>query len=335
MEALDDAFTQGYYNTWNRNKLGITLDLNQPEGVALAKRLASVSDAVIENFSPWVMSNWGLDYAILKKIKPDIIMVSMSVMGRQSNYSGYGPTVHALSGMTYLTSFPGGPPVGPGFSFADHVAGLYASIGLLSALEKRRKTGKGQHIDISEVDAMSSLLVDINNSPVGNDSSLAAPHNVYKCKGDDRWCAVVAFTEEEWQGVKKALGNPAWTEDIKFSTLSRRLQNRDELDKRISAWTQQQNAAEVMALFQKNSVAAGVVQNAADLAQDVLLKKRDFIIENTGVPFVDATPIKMSTAKVEYKRTAPVPGQDNDYVYGKLLGISEQARKELKEKGVI
>ena len=131
--------------------------MNKPEGVALAKRLVAICDAVVENFTPRVMANWGLDYENLKKVKPDIIMVSMSLMGQkspQSYYSGYGPTVHALSGMTWLTSFPGKPPIGPGFSYADHVAGLYASIALLGALEERRKTGKGQHIDISETEVM-------------------------------------------------------------------------------------------------------------------------------------------------------------------------------------
>ena len=116
--AEDDAFARGYYNTWNRNKLGITLNLNKPEGIALAKKLVGICDAVVENFTPRVMANWGLDYANLKKIKPDIIMVSMSVMGQKSpqrDYVGYGPTVQALSGMTGLTSFPGKPPIGPGF----------------------------------------------------------------------------------------------------------------------------------------------------------------------------------------------------------------------------
>src|SRR4030043_944353 len=130
----DDALARGYYHTWNRNKLGITLNMDKPEGVTLAKRLAATCDAVVENFTPRVMSNWGLDYESLKKVKTDIIMVSMSVMGWESpyrDYVGFGPTVHALSGMTRLTSFPGKPPIGPGFSYADHVAGLYASITLL------------------------------------------------------------------------------------------------------------------------------------------------------------------------------------------------------------
>jgi benzylsuccinate CoA-transferase BbsF subunit len=142
----EDAFSRGYYNTWNRNKLGVTLDLGKPEGVAVARRLAGVSDAVVENFTPRVMANWGLDYDSLRRVKLDIIMVSMSAMGStgpRRDYTGFGPTVQAFSGMTALASYPGGPPLGLGTSYADHVAGLTAVLALLSALEYRRGTGEG------------------------------------------------------------------------------------------------------------------------------------------------------------------------------------------------
>jgi len=335
MEAEDDAFTRGYYNTWNRNKLGITLNLNKLEGVALAKRLVAICDAVVENFNPRVMSNWGLDYVNLKKVKPDIIMVSMSVKGQKSNYSGYGPTVHALSGMTYFTSFPGQPTIGPGFSYADHVAGLYASIRLLAALEERANMGGGQHIDISEVDIMKDLLADARElEPAGNTSSQAAPHNVYRCQGG-RWYAIAVFTKGEWQGLKKAMGNPAWAEDKKFTKLSSRLKNSDELDKFITAWTQQSTVEEVMSLLQKNGVPAGIVQNSADLAVDSQLQARGFFIKNVHTPLVDAVPIRMAAAKAEYKKAASSLGQDNDYVYGELLGISKEEMIKLKDRGVI
>jgi crotonobetainyl-CoA:carnitine CoA-transferase CaiB-like acyl-CoA transferase len=334
MEAETDAYSLGYYTTWNRNKLGITLNLNKPEGVGLAKKLVAVSDAVIENFSPRVMANWGLDFANLKKIKPDIIIVSMSMLGQGSNYSGYGPTVHALSGMTQLTSFPGQPPLGPGFAYADHVAGLHASMKLLAALEKRSKTGKGQHIDISEVDIMKGLLQDIDEpKPIGNNLSKAAPHNVYQCK-DGQWVAIAVFTEGEWRGLKKALGSPAWAVDMKFDGLSKRLENQVELDSYIAAWTKQHTAKETMSLFQKNGVAAGFVQDAADLAKDPQLKETGFIMKKNKIPFIDVSPISMPGVSVEYK-PAPSPGRDNDYVYGELLGIGEKERVGLKDRRII
>lgn len=344
----DDAFSRGYYDTWNRNKLGIMLNLNKPEGVALARRLAGKCDAVVENFAPRVMANRGLDYDNLKKIKSDIIMLSMSVMGQtgpQRDYVGYGPTVQAFSGMTYLTSFPGKLPLGPGFSYADHIAGLYASIALLAALEHRRRTGEGQYIDISEVEAMTGLLggavLDYTArgkepEPAGNNSPLAAPHNVYPCRGENRWCAIAVFTDEEWRGLKRAMGNPSWAEDARFATLAGRRENREELDELIAAWTQERSAEEVMSRLQENGVAAGIVQDAADLARDPQLKARGFFVNKPEIgKFVDATPIRLSQSPAEYKRAAPSQGQDNDYVYGKLLGMSEKEIADLREKGVI
>ncbi len=347
----DDAFSRGYYSTWNRNKLGITLNMDKPQGVALAKRLAGICDAVVENFTPRVMANWGLDYDNLKKVKPDIIMLSMSVMGRTGpwrDYVGFGPTVQAFSGMTWLTSFPGEPPTGPGFSYADHIAGLFASLALLGALEYRQRTGEGQYIDVSQVEAMISLLGGAilgyegsgsEAAPAGNTSSLAAPHTVYRCKGKERWCAVAVFTDEEWQGFRRALGNPSWAEDERFATLSSRIRNSEELDRLVAAWTKEHTAEEAMSRLQGNGVAAGVVQDAADLVSDPQLKARDFFIEflhpEAGITTTDATPVKLSSTPAQYNRAAPNPGQDNSYVYGKLLGMSEAEVAELGKNGVI
>ena len=285
----EDEFRRGYDNTWNRNKLGITLNLNKPEGVALAKRLVDISDAVVENFTPRVMANWGLDYASLKEIKPDIIMLSLSTMGNTGpwrDYTGFGPTIQAFSGMTYLTSFPGKPPLGLGTSYADHIAGLFGCLALLGALEYRQKTGEGQYIDLSQVEAMASLLggavLDYQLegrevAAVGNNSTEAAPHGVYRCKGDDRWCALAVFTEEEWRGFKRALGDPPWAEDKRFATLAGRLKNKARLERLVEDWTKEHTAEEVMALLQGQGVAAGVAQDARDLARRPAAKRARFL----------------------------------------------------------
>ena len=351
LPEAEDKFSQGYYNTWNRNKLGITLNLNKPEGTALAKRLVAISDVVVENFTPRVMANWGLDYPSLKKIKPDIIMLSMSTMGNTGpwqDYTGFGPTVQAFSGITYLISFPGKPPIGLGYSYADHIAGLIACLALLGAMEYRHRTGEGQYIDVSEVEAMSSLLgsaildYTVNGrevEPVGNSSTQAAPHGVYRCRGDDRWCAITVFNDDEWQGFKRALGNPQWTEDERFATLSSRLKNADELDRLVAEWTSEHTAEEVMARLQKEGVAAGAVQDASDLANDPQLKARGFFVElehsELGKTISDATPIKLSDTPAGYSRAAPTLGQDNNYVYKQLLGMSEDELAELKKQGII
>ena len=347
----EDKFSRGYYNTWNRNKLGITLSLNKPEGVAIAKRLVGISDAVVENFSPRVMANLGLDYDSLRKVKPDLIMLSLSTMGNSGpwrDYVGFGPTVQAFSGITYLTSFPGKPPLGLGTSYADHIAGLIACLALLSALEYRRKTGEGQYIDVSQVEAMAGLLGDAildytvrgeEVEPVGNSSTEAAPHGVYRCQGDDRWCAIAVFTDEEWQGFKRALGNPPWAEDKRFATLAGRLKHSEELDRLVEDWTKERTAEEAMALLQRQGVAAGVVQDASDLAEDPQLKERGFFIEldhpELGKTISDAVPIRLSDTPARYTRAAPIQGQDNNYVYRELLGMSEDEIDKLREQGVI
>jgi benzylsuccinate CoA-transferase BbsF subunit len=332
----DNAFARGYDNTWNRSKRGVTLNMSKAEGIALAKKLVALSDAVVENFTPRVMANWGLDYENLKKIKPDIIMLSLSTVGGtgpQKDYTGFGPTVQAFSGLTYLTAYPGGPPLGPGTAYADHVAALFACLALLGALEQRRRTGQGQHIDISQVEAMTSLLGDAFVP-----TKKTALCGVYRCRGDDRWCAISVATEEEWQGFKKALGNPPWAEEKRFATLSARLEKKEALDKLIEKWTQEHTAEELMALLQEHGVAAGVVQDARDLAQDPQLKHRGFFIEldhpEMGKTISDASPIRLSETPPRY-RPAPLLGQDNDYVYGELLGLSQGEMDRLKEQGVI
>jgi benzylsuccinate CoA-transferase BbsF subunit len=333
----EDKFSRGYYNTWNRNKLGITLDMSQPAGIALAKRLAALSDAVVDNFAPRVMANWGLSYQNLKKIKPDIIMLSLSTMGStgpRRDYAGFGPTIQAFSGLTYLTSYPGGLPLGLGTAYADHIGALFACLALLGALEYRRRTGQGQYIDVSQVEAMTSLLGDA--FVPGKETVF---QGVYRCHGEDRWCAITIATDEDWMSFKKALGSPPWAEDGRFATQASRLKNKKKLDGHIESWTKVRPAAEVASLLQKKGMAAGVVRSAADLAQDPQLKERGFFVElahpEMGKTISDASPVSLSSTPASYTRPAPLPGQDNDYVYRGLLELSEGEINRFKKQGVI
>jgi benzylsuccinate CoA-transferase BbsF subunit len=347
----EDPYSRGYYNTWNRNKLGITLNMGQPQGLEIAKSLIRISDAVVENFSPRVMANWGLTYPELKVLKPDIILLSMSVMGHSGpwqDYTGFGPTVQAFSGITGLTTSPGRPPLGIGYSYSDHVAGLYAALALLGALEYRLTTGRGQFIDLSQTEAMTSLLsqeiMDYTLKgrkikPVGNSSSQCAPHGVYRCLGDDRWCAIAVSTPQEWEGFKRAAGSPAWVGERRFASLSDRLANAGALDSLVQEWTQQHSAEEVTELLQREGVPAGVVRNAADLAHDPQLRSRNFFVELEhpvlGTTVSDASPVRLSESPAEYRRSAPEPGQDNDYVFRQLLGFSEEKINRLRRDKII
>jgi len=310
----DNVFTRGYYRTWNRNKRCITLNLAKPEGVTLAKKLVAACDAVIENFTPHVMANFGLDYENLKKIKPDIIMVSMSVFRSKhgkSYYTGYAPTVHALSGLTGGMALDG-KPLGPGFSYSDHIAGLYASMSLLAALEHRKQTGEGRHITLSETDLMQSLLED--------KETLHQLENVYLCK-DGKWCTITVDAEDGWEGLKLTVGNlPA---------------DSPGRDKAIGVWAAGYNAGDVVSMLQKNGVACSVVQDAGDLARDPQLKARGFFVKNKDISLTDASPIRIEHNGADYSRPAPAPGQNNDYVYGDLLGLSKKEISSLKKNGVI
>jgi benzylsuccinate CoA-transferase BbsF subunit len=350
-EEADDKFSRDYYKTWNRNKRSITLDVNKPAGLEIARKLVTMCDIVVENFNPRVMINWGLDYPELKKVKPDIILLSMSVAGQtgpSSHYSGFGPTVQALSGLSYLTGYPGQPPSGIGYSYSDHAAALYGSLAVLAALEYRRQTGAGQHIDLSQMETATSLLADsildytqnsIEPRPLGNRSPQAAPHGIYPCLGRDRWCAIAVTSEVEWSGFKKALGLLAWTSEARFATASDRLTNADALEELVSQWTRELPAEKVMERLQKEGVPAGVVQNAADLACDPQLLAGGFFaaLENPAPDnkLVDASPIKLSDSPARYRQGAPAPDQDNAYVYGQLLGMTKDQIESLKQEKVI
>jgi crotonobetainyl-CoA:carnitine CoA-transferase CaiB-like acyl-CoA transferase len=343
----------GYFNTWNRNKRSITLDMSYAEAREIALELTAISDVVIENFSPRVMLNWGMDYETLKERRPDLVLVSMSAMGHTGpwkNYVAFAPTIQALSGLTYLTSFDKNSPMGLGYAYADAIVGLYAALVILAALEYRDRTGHGQHIDISEYEAMCTLLgpalmyesVNLSEiSPQGNraDSIPAAPYGCYKCLGTDRWCVIAVFNDEEWQRLCQIMGNPAWRRDERFSTPSRRKKHAEELDDLLGQWTAQHTPEQVVDLLQGAGVPAGVVQNAEDLANDPHLRAREFFVSLKhpvlGMTLSDSSPIRFTEGSTGDWKAAPLLGEDNRYVYTELLGFTEGEVSSYVEKGII
>lgn len=343
----------GYFNTWNRNKRSITLDLSYPEAKEMALQLTKKSDMVIENFSPRVMANWGLNYEKLKEVKPDLIMASISGMGQTGpwrDFVAYAPTIHALSGLTYLTSFSQNSPVGLGFSYADIVAGLYAVLSVLGALEYRERTGQGQYIDLSEYEAMLTCLgptlldACLNHKQIdpqgnGSVSESAAPYGCYPCLGGDTWCVLAVFNESEWQALVKVLGDPAWMKEERFSTHLRRKEHQDGLDECLGQWTRKRTAEEVVQLLQEAGIPAGIVQNADDLAKDPNLKAREFFVPLEhpflGRTISDGSPIKFAERFGGDWKAAPLLGEDNRYVYLELLGLKEYEFSALVQKGII
>lgn len=348
-----EANNTGYFNTWNRNKRSITLDMSYPEAKQIALRLATISDVVIENFSPRVMSNWGMNYEKLKERRSDLIMVSISAMGHTGpwkNYGAFGQTIQALSGLTYLTSFSQNSPMGLGYAYSDAIVGLYAALAVLAALECRDRTGHGQHIDISEYEAACTLLGPALMSesaklkelfPQGNRAEHipAAPYGCYKCRGIDRWCVIAVFTDGQWQGLCRIMGNPAWTRDDRFSTLSKRQEHAWELDELLGQWTAGHTPEEVVDFLQGAGISAGVVQNAEDLANDPHLRAREFFISLEhpvlGMTISDASPIRFKQVTTAGWKASPSLGKDNEYVYTELLGFTEAELSSFVRRGII
>lgn len=343
----------GYFSHWNRNKRSITLDMSHPEAKDLLLRLVKVSDVVVENFSPRVMKNWGLDYERLKEVKPNIIMLSLSAFGQTGpwrDFVAFGPTLQALSGLTYLTSYSKEFPIGIGYAYSDIVAGLYGALAVLVALEFKDRTGKGQHIDLSQFEALCTTLgptlmdVFINHRdilPQGNRSENipASPYGCYRCSGEDSWCVIAVFNDEEWEKLCKIMGNPSWSKNPKFSILSNRKKNEEELNMLIEEWTVNYTSEQIVERLQKEGISAGVVQNAQDLANDPHLKARGFFIplehRVLGKTYGDASPIKFQEYSKDTWRASPLLGEDNHYVFTKLIGLTEEEFSSYVERGII
>ncbi len=342
-----------YFRNWNRNKRSISLNMDHPEACEMARRLVAKCDVIIENFSPRVMSNWGMDYEKLREVREDIIMVSMSGMGQTGpwrDYTAFGPTVQSLSGFTFLTSYDPETPMGLGFSYADAIAGLYGALAVLAALQYRDDTGRGQFIDLSEYEAACTLLgpalldTAFNQAeilPKGNQSCYipAAPHGCYRCLGDDRWCAIAVFTEDEWRTLRNLMGDPSWAGDNRFSTMTNRKKHEAELDGHMEKWTMGQKAEEIVDRLQAANIASGVVQNAEDLARDPHLSARKFFKElrhpALGTVRTDICPIRLKGGGEGHWRASPALGEDNRYVYHELLGLSEEKISDYMRKGMI
>jgi crotonobetainyl-CoA:carnitine CoA-transferase CaiB-like acyl-CoA transferase len=365
-DALDFGSRQGgLTGNLNRGKQSMVIDLNDPRGVEVAKSLVATADVVIDNFSARVMRNWGLDYDSLRRIKPDIISVSMSGFGHTGpwcDYVSYGPTLQALSGSTLLMGQPGREPAGWGFSYADMASGCSGALAVLIALWHRRRCGAGQHVDLSQFESLTALLgpclLEILNpagnarrsaAPIDNHSQEmpSAPHGVYRCAdlagagpARDRWCAIAVFGEADWTRFCQAIGTPDWTRDARFSTPDDRLINRLALDAHVEAWTRSRRAERVMTHLQRAGIAAGLVANAEDLCRlDPHLQARGYWARVRGAAGdtfeFDGVPVRLSLTPGAVRSAGPLLGEHTDSVLQRVLGMGAAAIAGLRAAGVV
>ena len=338
----------------NRNKLGVTLDLSKPEGLQVLRNLVSIADVFSENFTPRVIKNFGLEYEDLRKIKPDIIMVSSTgygFYGPWSNFGATGPATEGAAGLAYQTGYLGGGPVMAEIPYTDYTSGEHTVFAVMAALMHRLRTGQGQFVDISQTQATSSTIPEVlmdfsangrSGQRFGNQDTVMSPHGCYPCRGDDRWITIAVATDEEWQAVCRVLGQNGWAADPRFNDSFSRWKNRDELDALIGTVTSTWDAHELMHALQKDGVAAGAVLDSKDLLFDPHLGQRNFYEvvthhESTGIPPLPyaGRPWKLSKTPAVNSQPAPLMGEHNSLVLSGLLGKTAEEMAELEEAGII
>jgi benzylsuccinate CoA-transferase BbsF subunit len=334
----------------NAGVKGVTINLKHPRAMEVMTKILKWADVVVDNFAGGVMGRMGMGYEDLKKIRPDIIMLSAAIYGQSGPYAdvpGHGGTLTALTGLPHITGFPDQMPQFPGFTITDFTAPRANVLAIVAALDYRQRTGKGLYIDAAQMESTIPLLTPVlleyeanghEAERMGNRMASAAPHGVYQCKGDNRWCTICIYDNDEWGRFCKAIGKPAWKESTEFGTLIDRLNNLDKLDSLIGEWTIEHSPEEVVSLMQKAGVAAGVVQSGQDLDNDPQLRHRHFYWEldhpEMGKFTYSGMPAMLSKTPYEIRR-APMLGEHNEYVCTELLGISDEEFSQLISDGVL
>jgi benzylsuccinate CoA-transferase BbsF subunit len=330
----------------------VSLNLKKPEALELARELIAQCDVVAENFGPGVMNELGLGYAELCKVKPDIVMFSMPAAGLDGplrDVRTYGLSLTSTTGLDSLTGYDEGPPIPMENAFSDPFNGILGAFAILVALNHRNRTGKGQHVDYSQQEAVMQMVgpafmdYAINGrvaGPMGNRHPLAAaaPHGVFPCAGEDRWISIAVADEPEWRGLVSAMDDPEWARAPEFTRVEDRVRNLQALHERLAAWTAGFDDRELAERLQRHGVAAAPVLNVADLLHDPHYRARGTFIEVRHPLGFDETiyGAYVKTSRSEARvRPGPIIGQDNEYVFKELLGMPEERYRRLVEDQVI
>ncbi|MGE0822740.1 MAG: CaiB/BaiF CoA transferase family protein [Candidatus Binatia bacterium] len=343
--------SSGPFNQWNQSKKSIQVNLSKAEGIALAKELIQQCDVVVENFATGVMDAFGLGYEELKKLKPDLIMVSISGYGHTGplkDYMGYGPAIPPLTGLSALTGYADGPPRELGVSIGDPNAGITAAVAICAALAARKRTGQGQYIDVALWSAAAVLAAEgwmeytMNGTEParqGNRDVWMAPHNCFRCLGEDTWVTIACGTEAEWQALCRIMEHPQLIDDPRFRTARDRKAHEDELEQLITTWTSQRDRWAITHSLQAVGVAAFPSMSSKDLVEDTQLNERGFFARlahpgvgtqtHTGIPWT------LTHAPNGVQSPAPLLGQHTDEVLRRVLGYEEEKIARLKEQQVL
>lgn len=349
----------GLFNNISAGKYGVTLNMNLPQGRDLFKRLIANATVLCENYSPGQMDRWELGYETLREINPGLIYLQITGMGKSGTYDNYlsvGPTAQALSGLTHMSGLPDPmPPAGWGYSYLDHSTGYYGAIHVLAALMQRRRTGRGCYIDLSQtevgvmVSGTATLEAQLTGTPTtrhGNRMQAAAwaPHGAYPCRGTDEWITIAVQTDEQWEAVVAEIGAPTWAHETRFQTAEGRKTHEDDLDRLLAEHTKNEDRYDLMQRLQRRGVPAGVVQTAKDrYTRDPQLQERGYFVPlphtEIGTWPIEAFPAKFQNMRVDVGglpgRGAPCIGEDNDYVYREILGLTPEEIATLREDWII
>lgn len=330
------------------NKLSIRLNLKQPEAVALAKRLVAISDIAAESFRPGVMKRLGLGFNELREVKSDIVLLSLSASGQtgpDSHFAGYAPLFGAWGGLGWMSGYTDGPPVEMRHVM-DHSAGMHAALATMAALHQRRRTGNAQHVDLAAREVASAMVGDalvlasVGQTPTrpGNADPSMSPHGVYATAQPDRWLTLAIRNDDEWRALLRVLGQGEM--DPRFARAASRVRLTAEVDHLVAGWLSVCDADETAVRLQQAGLCAHVSWTLQDIADDAHLRSREALVEVSaeGIPprlAVGAPGRFGGTPNVGIRRLTPSLGQDEEYVFGELLGLGVAQRADLEAREVI
>ena len=339
------------FGDFNTSKYGLSMDLKNPEGMAIARRLIAWADVYIESFTPGTVDDLGIGYDTARQLNPSIIMASTCLMGQTgpaAPFAGYGFHAGAIAGFYEVTGWPDLSPDGPWIAYTDAVAPRILATIIMAGLDHRRRTGQGQHIDASQLEMslhfLAPQIIDYNVSGRvvsrnGNRSETAAPQGAYRCAGDDQWCTIAIDTDEQWRALRRAMGDPGWADDRRFDTAQGRLLHHDEIDRHLGTWTADVSPQEAMRILQSEGVPAGVVQRSSDLLRDPQLEHRGAFRyldhpEMGNVPYTGHQ-FRIRGYDGGPRSAAPLLGQHNDYVLRELLDMTDEEISEAVISGAL